>query len=376
MKNTLQLSSILSELSIAKLLDILLDGDAECMWSNIAEIILEKFPDDSFVVSQIQSVSLYTRDHEGKVTQRSNASIRNLRAPEIYNSLNLGFSASVRSFHGKNIEGTPTGMSSHLKKYSGLHTVTYDILDGDYICASIALYGSVERKAERVAFLKILSPTLKSVFERIALQSQKSITHSGLTRALKHVPYGIVIMNWAFGDKIINNEGLLKCLQWNENRDTLPSSLKIAKQRFSIPMEIIEGWDSLRQQWLENENTSKKSVESKEISCSNKAQLSATVSILNLTDSPFELPCFMVQFSNNPNRSEIAAIVPDDAKMILMSRLTPSERTILHLLIEGKKNSDIAVLLHRQESTIKEHLTSIYSKTEMRRSELIRFFSR
>lgn len=377
MSNISSLINTLPGSSVEKLFDIVLDDRKENMWSEIADIILRKFPIDIIVVNQLQHVTLYSRTPEGIVTSRSDAAIYNLRAPELYNKFNLGFSESVRSFEGVTLNAAVATHRNHLKHIRYLHAISYDLLDGEYICASIIIYGPLEIKSERLSFFNMLSPVLKKIFERNTVQSQKSITHAGLTQALKYVPYGILIMNWALGDKIINNEGLLKCLQWNEGRDSLPSSLKIAKQRFSIPAEIQQGLDELRRLWLENEHGLKIASESKNIICGLNPQLSCTVSILNLTDSPLELPCFMVHFSAASTRFEILGSEDKEhSRLVLMSKLTPSERTVLLLLIEGKKNSEIAIVLHRQESTIKEHLTSIYSKLEMRRNEIIRFFCR
>lgn len=45
-----------------------------------------------------------------------------------------------------------------------------------------------------------------------------------------------------------------------------------------------------------------------------------------------------------------------------MPRLSPRERDVLHLIVAGKSNKEIAAALHVTERTVKFHVTSIFNK--------------
>jgi DNA-binding NarL/FixJ family response regulator len=56
----------------------------------------------------------------------------------------------------------------------------------------------------------------------------------------------------------------------------------------------------------------------------------------------------------------------------LLASLTPREREILTLIAQGHSNREIAKLLYVSESTVKNHVSSIYKKVGLNgRSRLV-----
>ncbi|MGE5508995.1 MAG: helix-turn-helix domain-containing protein [Chitinophagales bacterium] len=58
--------------------------------------------------------------------------------------------------------------------------------------------------------------------------------------------------------------------------------------------------------------------------------------------------------------------------MPVLASLTPREREILTLIAQGHSNREIAKLLYVSESTVKNHISSIYKKVSVSgRSRLV-----
>ncbi|MBN8885791.1 MAG: helix-turn-helix transcriptional regulator [Rudaea sp.] len=53
---------------------------------------------------------------------------------------------------------------------------------------------------------------------------------------------------------------------------------------------------------------------------------------------------------------------PTSAQLAVLAQLTPGERNVALLVMQGKSNREIAAQLHREVSTVKDHLSNIYSK--------------
>ena len=53
---------------------------------------------------------------------------------------------------------------------------------------------------------------------------------------------------------------------------------------------------------------------------------------------------------------------PDDVGARVRDRLTPKEMQIVALIVQGRKNKDIAAQLNTKEQVIKNYLRSIYDK--------------
>jgi DNA-binding CsgD family transcriptional regulator len=75
-------------------------------------------------------------------------------------------------------------------------------------------------------------------------------------------------------------------------------------------------------------------------------------------------PSFLVRFHRLPD-SGVAAN-PTERQIELFDQLSPSEREIARLVVAGHSNAEIAVRLHKQISTVKTQLTSIFTKLNVK----------
>ena len=57
-----------------------------------------------------------------------------------------------------------------------------------------------------------------------------------------------------------------------------------------------------------------------------------------------------------------------------VAKLTPRERQVLKLLLEGKVGKEIAAMTRVALRTVKHYLSRIYTKTGMSRTDLLRYF--
>ncbi|MEJ1964528.1 MAG: helix-turn-helix transcriptional regulator [Gammaproteobacteria bacterium] len=65
--------------------------------------------------------------------------------------------------------------------------------------------------------------------------------------------------------------------------------------------------------------------------------------------------------------------MPTDAQLEVLSQLSPAERRVTLLVMQGLSNQEIAHALHREVSTIKDHLSRVYDKLGLkRRTQLTR----
>jgi DNA-binding CsgD family transcriptional regulator len=103
--------------------------------------------------------------------------------------------------------------------------------------------------------------------------------------------------------------------------------------------------------------------------------LKAIVSIPPRPPGIAALPSILVRYAGMAIRAD-PAFQPTRAQLAVLAQLTPGERNVTLLVMRGMSNREIADALHREVSTVKDHLSHIYDKLGIRRrTQLAAFFT-
>lgn len=82
-------------------------------------------------------------------------------------------------------------------------------------------------------------------------------------------------------------------------------------------------------------------------------------------------PALLMRYSGMAARAD-PTFHPSPAQLSILSQLTPSERNVALLVMRAMSNQEIANALHRDITTVKDHLSHIYDKLDIRsRTQLV-----
>jgi len=80
--------------------------------------------------------------------------------------------------------------------------------------------------------------------------------------------------------------------------------------------------------------------------------------IKKVVSSRVYIPPISTFMDNNGNAKRLTS----DEDIAMDCRLTPREKEIMKLIATGRENREIAIFLHIEEKTVKNHINNIYSK--------------
>jgi DNA-binding NarL/FixJ family response regulator len=87
--------------------------------------------------------------------------------------------------------------------------------------------------------------------------------------------------------------------------------------------------------------------------------------------TPQGMPAFRTgvyheSFSHTISRTLHMANQPQQAKSVLIEKLTPREQDMLHLIVKGLSNKEIGAALHLTEGTVKGYISHLLAKLNVR----------
>lgn len=238
----------------------------------------------------------------------------------------------------------------------------------DELSAGLVFYRAPDEAAfdqAQVARIESLRPMLANLLARLLEHQQHRSTQSDILDFLAEFPVGLMLLDGRWRPLFVNDEAHRQTQLWLHAPAAPPRGT--TKADFRLPAEIREAGERLRQRWLADalgfapaEGALRESV-----SHPLRKEMKATVTILQTSDGAARSPGVLVRYSGMAARVE-TAFQPSPAQLSILSQLTPGERNVALLAMRGMSNQEIADALHRDITTVKDHLSHVYDKLGIR----------
>ncbi|MBD9378869.1 helix-turn-helix transcriptional regulator [Pseudoxanthomonas sp. PXM04] len=237
------------------------------------------------------------------------------------------------------------------------------------VSAGVALYRAPVGgafKPEEAERLAGWVPLLKQVHARLLEHEGQCGTQADIQGFLSGLPVGLALFDWTLRPLYVNEEGYRLTQLWNHAPAIPPPG--DARIEFHLPKVLREAGERLRQRWLGNVLglAREKGELSERVIHPLRRDMQATLSIaVSRNDVGGRLPTVLLRYSGMAARV-VSAFEPSPSQLSILSQLTPGERNVALLVMRGMSNQEIADALHRDITTVKDHLSHIYDKLGIR----------
>ncbi|WP_283235188.1 LuxR C-terminal-related transcriptional regulator [Rudaea sp. 3F27F6] len=244
------------------------------------------------------------------------------------------------------------------------HALVIPFRRGGIVRAGITLFRNAAQgpfDSNASARLREMYPLLEALARRVLEHEQHRAVQSSVLNVLGNLPVGLLLLDWELKPIFGNSEGYRQTQRWN--RLSAATTGIESKYDFHLPDALLAACDSLRQQWA-TEVFSLHAYEDdprREVAHPQQPGLKAAIEIPPSYRGGTGLPSFLIRYAGMAARSA-EPHEPTSAQLAVLAQLTPGERNVALLVMQGKSNREIAAQLHREVSTVKDHLSNIYSK--------------
>lgn len=254
------------------------------------------------------------------------------------------------------------------------------------VTAMFSLYRAPGEKtfsAQEEAALYWLYPYIGTAIARVQKLHTERLARRSLEEFNKHLPVGLILVDWNLKAEFANHEGQRQCLSWNHG----PSGARALNPReaFAVPEPVLAACMGLKTA-VQSRNPKTLTLLPGDVASVSHATLPglrAQVSVHNNPGSALARPRFLVVLDTRPGSvaagglpgvaGEAAAGSPGGAagglpgtavqdRFGALRELTPREREIALLVCEGCSNAEIARRLSKSVLTIKTQLNSVFRK--------------
>jgi len=351
--------------------------ESRSFWRAACGLLAEVAPYRIAVVWSNAATLLFARDAPGRLqeSQQDTTFARDLHVGSVYNYLNEELLPQVTLISAAQLSLAPQHAHPTLRTHRCIDAITLVFRAGDWVCASIALYRNGQdgdAAPDAAAALERLYP----VVERLVLHHQQLVQQAaletGVTGFLRELPVGLAFFSWQETLLFANDEGYRQSHTWNFAPKSRPVKESELRRGFAIAPEIRQAWGTLRYEWdLSLARFEPMERTSLTVVHPRAPHLKAVVSITVNRLHPLQTPNFVVRFTSLNSGAADAAFEPTSTQLSALAELTAAERAVAVLAMRGLDNQSIATQLHREVSTVKDHLTRIYSKLGVKsRSQL------
>lgn len=221
------------------------------------------------------------------------------------------------------------------------------------------------------AFLEQLHPMIEAALRRVRAMAGERSLRVSYEHFLRQVPLTLMFVNAGGESLFANNEAEKQCGRWNRGlRSALGSDLRCHLPEGAGAMfdDAIKATDDVAENVIGRPGSvrlSHPSIEGLSVKIDRNWQFSG----LQMS------PSYVVTFLDEPAAGEVQREL-SQAALLVLQRLTPTERRVAQLVASGLRNDKIAEHLSRSRRTIEFQLNSIYRKLDIRsRTELVRALS-
>ncbi len=239
---------------------------------------------------------------------------------------------------------------------------------GDEVKAMFSIYrapGAPEFGAADVTRLKKLRPYLEAAIDRVLLLHTERLHRKVLEEFNRHIPLGLMLLNWELQPVFANTEAIKECAVWCHGPQVARGL--VSRERMELPAPVRAECERMRVEIL-RANAKDRPEFSHTLERLTHPSLPdrlAAVSVVNVSPGLLAKPGFLVVLEDRSLERLPTARVPVEKQRLLWA-LTPSEREVALLICEGCSNAEIARRLKKSPLTTKKQLSSIFSKLNVR----------
>ena len=205
--------------------------------------------------------------------------------------------------------------------------------------------------SQDIQILSELRPWIGGALRRVLVYEQaKALSSTSLS--LQVQAPAVMILSWTLDILFAPEEALKHCAGWNFGIDKA-RQLKV-RQCYRLPAPFRVTCEDLREQWLAAGCPD--SMPKAELTAED-GRLVARISMQNIGNHRLQQIGFIITLERT--RGPGAGVWTRDA---LLAKLTPSEREIAPLIVEGLTNSEIGLRLNRSTYTVRNQLASMFAK--------------
>lgn len=205
-----------------------------------------------------------------------------------------------------------------------------------------------------IQILGELRPWIGGALRRALLFEQARALSSASLLVHAQAP-AVMILSWDLGILFAPDDALKLCASWNFGIEKA-RHLKV-RQCYRLPAAFRMTCGSLREQWLAAGCPD--SMPRAELKAQN-GKLLARISMQNIGNRRLQQIGFIIKLERI-----YGSIVGAPSGEALLARLTPSEREVAPLVVEGLTNSEIGLRLNRSAHTVRNQLASIFAKCQV-----------
>ncbi len=224
---------------------------------------------------------------------------------------------------------------------------------------------------EEHAFLEQLHPMIEAALRRLRTFETERSRVVSYEHFLRQVPLTLMFVNAAGETLFANNEAEKQCGRWNRGlRNAVGGDAQ-----FLLPEQVGEMFETAMGMTDESAAPIIGRPVSVRVSHPSLDGLSVKID-RNWQLSGLQMrPSYVITFVDEPVAGDHDA-EPSPAALLVLQRLTPTERRVAQLVAKGLRNDKIAEHLSRSRRTIEFQLNSIYRKLDISsRTELVRLLS-
>ena len=358
----------LSHPQLELLLEMASAEDAVSFWALACELLSSVTPFRLAVVYSKESAILLKPDTRGvfKVVAGSNSAALDLRVGSVYNYINRILAPTVKLIEVDALRRAPQHGHPFLSVDRCDELITLVFMVGTWVCADIALYRNATDRSAAPRPVEQLDRVYEAVKRRVLQHwrtTRREALETGITDFLRELPIGLAFFSWELDLLYANDEAYRQSHVWNSAPDARPIKRAELRDVFKIAPEIHRAWETLRYERalslarLEPMERTQLSVLHPRV-----PNLKAVVGITMDQARPLRTPNFVVRFSAVAVGAGVDAFELTTTQLSVLAELTPAERAVAVLAMRGLDNQTIAAQLHREVSTVKDHLTRIYAK--------------
>jgi DNA-binding CsgD family transcriptional regulator len=248
------------------------------------------------------------------------------------------------------------------------YAVTLAFWEKRELRAALALYRTEEQgdiAPEEYAELESLHPFIEGVLFRLLEQDREKALHARVEEFVRGLPVGLILLDWDLQPVFVNDEGYKQAFLWIHGA-VRPWGLHYRKD-FRVPRELHRICEGYRRSWLEHHVPGQglHDAQIERVMHSANPEMHAVVSTQSERIISAHRPNFLIRFEGLGSHAH-EAFTPSGEQLKLLAQLTPAERQVAILVLEGLSNQEIALRLHRERCTVKDHLSHIYGKLGIR----------
>lgn len=219
---------------------------------------------------------------------------------------------------------------------------------------------------EEIARIETLHPEIERARRRVARLEEQRGALDSLQHFIRDLPMPAVLLNWKLEPLYSNREGIECCARWKHG-----AAARALNPTCELHPALLAGCAAMKEGYAarRGESHPARSVRKHTVRHPTAPEMAASISTFPIEPALLGDPNFLIVFQNaGPSEPERPTLT-----LAHLARLTPRQREIAALAVEGRTNSEIAAALRCSLATVKNGLYAAFQRLSVSsRAQLVR----